>query len=116
MKIRTEKSVRRARRTNSAICCCHGTVYASARNMLSVVVDTACGIVDRLVEIDGVVVVALRGQWCELECPPLRLLEITHILVPLDSVRARAAMSSPACHRVVMRNPITRNVFRELGG
>lgn len=102
MKTRTGKPMRHGRRASAAICCCHGTVYASDGNMLSVVVDMAYEIIGRLLEIDGVVVVSLRGRWCDLECPPLRLPEVTRILVPLDSARARAAMSRPAYHRGVM--------------
>lgn len=73
--------------------CCYGVVYTIGTNELRIIAYSADNIIDRLRKIDGVVVVELRGRWCDLKCPPLRLPDVTSVLVPLDS---RLASSAPA--------------------
>lgn len=89
------RSKRRLHRTNGGagkIPCCYGVVYTSGTNELRIVVDSADNILDRLRKIDGVEVVEFRGRRCDLKCPPLRLPDVTSVLVPLDS---RLASSAP---------------------
>ena len=96
MKSRLKRPVPRVSGPNETIFCWHGMVYHTADDSLSIIADSADQILDRLRKIDGVVVVGVRGRWCDLECPPLRLPDVTSVLVPLNSVRARKAVAAAA--------------------
>ena len=96
MKSRLKRPSRRTSVTKAMIPCCYGVVYTVADNSLGIIADSADEILDRLRKIDGVEVVELRGRWCDLKCSPLRLPDVTSVLVPLDSSRAPKAF---AAHR-----------------
>ena len=98
MKSRMKRPVRRTNHKSELIPCCYGNVYLIGTNELRIIADSADNILDRLRKIDGVEVVEFRGRWCDLKCPPLRLPDVTSVLVPLDS---RLASSAPviAAHR-----------------
>ena len=92
---------RRMRRTNgdkATIFCCYGIVYTIADKVLGADVDSVDEILDRLRRIDGVKVTEVGGGVGNIMFPALRLPEVTSVLVPLDSVRAPAAMAIVA-HR-----------------
>ena len=92
---------RRMCRTNgdkATIFCCYGIVYTIADKVLGADVDSVDEILDRLRRIDGVKVTEVCGGVGNIMFPALRLPEVTSVLVPLDSVRAPAAMAIVA-HR-----------------
>jgi hypothetical protein len=98
MKSQLKRPTSRMSSAKTEIRCCYGVVYTLADRTLGITADSADEIVDRLRQIDGVEVVEFRGRECDLKCPPLRLPDVTSVLVPLDSVRAPAAMAIVA-HR-----------------
>ena len=98
MKSRMKRPVRRMNRKSAMIPCCHGLVYTVTDKVLGANVDSADEILDRLRRIDGVQVVEVRGGVGNLMFPTLRLPDVTSVLVPVDSVRAPAALAI-AAHR-----------------
>jgi hypothetical protein len=109
---------RRMRRRNSAeamIPCCYGVVYTLTDDTLGIIADSADEILNRLRTIDGVEVLEVRGRWCDLKCPPLRLPDVTSVLVPLDSARAPAALAAAAHRGHIRRNPLDHDRFVEPG-
>jgi len=98
MKSRLKRSVTRTNIKRAMIPCCYGIVYTIADKVLGADFDSVDEILDRLRRIDGVKVVEVRGGVGNLMFPALRLPEVTRVLVPLDSVRAPAAMAVVA-HR-----------------
>jgi hypothetical protein len=90
-------------------------VYPLDPNVLGIIAYSADGIVDRLLEIDGVTFVEDRGSCCDLKCPALCLPDVTRVLVPRDSVRAPATLVDAACRGALWRNPLDYDVFRDQG-
>ena len=82
------------RRTNSPkalIPCCHGTVYTLSPDRLGAIADSSNAVLGQLRRIDGVKVEQIRGRWAYLNFPPIRLPDVTSVMVPDSSWRARAA-------------------------
>jgi hypothetical protein len=98
MKTQLKRRMRRTNGDKAAIFCCYGIVYTVADKVLGADVDSVDEILDRLRRIDGVKVTEVRGGVGNIMFPALRLPEVTSVLVPLDSVRAPAAMAIVA-HR-----------------
>jgi hypothetical protein len=76
--------------------CCHGVIYSITNKALGVIASSADEILDRLRQIDGVKVVEVDGGLSNLTVPTLRLLDVTSVLVPLDSARAPKAFAVAA--------------------
>ena len=76
---------------NAFIPCCHGVVYTVSCDRLGARVDPSNAILGRLKKIAGVKVEGVRGRWADLVFPPIRLPDVTSVLVPTTSWRARAA-------------------------
>lgn len=98
MKSRLKRPAHHTKRAKATIFCCYGIVYTITDKVLGADVDSVDEILDRLRRIDGVKVTQVRGGVGNIMFPALRLPEVTRVLVPLDSVRAPAAMSI-AAHR-----------------
>jgi hypothetical protein len=98
MKSKLKRSVRHLNSNKATIFCCHGVVYTVTDKVLAANVDSADEILNRLRRIDGVKVVEVRGGVGNLMFPTLRLPDVTRVLVPVDSVRAPAALAI-AAHR-----------------
>jgi len=98
MKTQLKRRMRRTNGDKATIFCCYGIVYTIADKVLGADVDSVDEILDRLRRIDGVKVTEVRGGVGNITFPTLRLPEVTSVLVPLDSVRAPAAMAIVA-HR-----------------
>ena len=98
MKTQLKRRMRRTNGDKATIFCCYGIVYTIADKVLGADVDSVDEILDRLRHIDGVKVTEVRGGVGNIMFPALRLPEVTSVLVPLDSVRAPAAMAIVA-HR-----------------
>jgi len=77
--------------THALIPCCHGTVYTVSQNRLGAIADSSDEVLGRLKKITGVKVEQIRGRWADLTFPPLRLPDVTSVMVPETSWRARAA-------------------------
>lgn len=98
MKSQLKRPTRHTNGAKAMIPCCNGVIYTVTEKVLGADVDSADGILDRLRQIDGVKAVEVRGGVGNLMFPTLRLPEVARVLVPLDSVRAPAAMAI-AAHR-----------------
>ncbi len=98
MKSQLKRRMRRTNRDKATIFCCYGIVYTITDKVLGADVDSVDEILDRLRRIDGVKVTQVRGGVGNIMFPTLRLPDVTSVLVPLDSVRAPAAMAI-AAHR-----------------
>jgi hypothetical protein len=88
------RPTRHSRRNNSPVAlipCCHGTVYTLSRDRLGAIVESSDAILGRLKRIDGVKVEQVRGRWADLNFPPIRLPDVTAVMVPDSSWRAQAA-------------------------
>lgn len=106
------KSSRHRQVSKSTIPCCHGLVYTISNSALGIVAESSSEIVERLRLIEGVKVIEWRGRWCDMTCPPLRLPEITAVLIPLSSARARSISLAANLGRN-WRTPLVHNVFWE---
>jgi len=91
MDARPPRSTRPKNGPHALIPCCHGTVYADSRDGLRATVDSSNAILDRLRRIDGVTVASIQGRWADLRFNAIRLPDVTSVLVPTTSWRARAA-------------------------
>lgn len=98
MKSRLKRPAHHMTGAKAMIPCCYGVVYTITDKVLGVIASSADEILDCLRQIDGVKVVEVHGGLSNLTVPTLRLPDVTSVLVPLDSVRAPAAMSI-AAHR-----------------
>lgn len=96
MKSRMKRPARRTKLKSAMIPCCHGVIYTITDKVLGVIASSAEEILDRLRQIDGVKVLEVDGDLSNLTVPTLRLLDVTSVLVPLDSARAPAAMTIAA--------------------
>ena len=98
MKSQLKRRMPRTKGDRATIFCCYGFVYTIADKVLGAEVEAVDDILERLRRIDGVKVTEVRGGVGNLRFPALRLPEVTSVLVPLDSVRAPAALAA-AAHR-----------------
>ena len=98
MNSQLKRRMRRTNRDKATIFCCYGIVYTITDKVLGADVDSVDEILDRLRRIDGVKVTDVRDGVGNIMFPTLRLPDVTSVLVPLDSVRAPAAMAI-AAHR-----------------
>ena len=98
MKSQLKRRMPRTNHHKATIFCCYGFVYTIADKVLGAEVEAVDEILERLRRIDGVKVTEVRGGVGNIRFPALRLPEVTSVLVPLDSVRAPAALVA-AAHR-----------------
>jgi hypothetical protein len=98
MKSQLKRRMPRTKGDRATIFCCYGIVYTIADKVLGAEVEAIDEILGRLRRIDGVKVTEVRGGVGNIRFPALRLPEVTSVLVPLDSVRAPAALAA-AAHR-----------------